>query len=81
MTILYLLLVQEVDLLLVQEKDLLLVQEEEAKEWSPDKLKMIKKHVVPELSGDLYGVICYHHWYPRAGLEGPDFLSSCKMRF
>ena len=25
-----------------------------------------------ELFGDLWGVICYHHWYPRAGLEGPE---------
>ena len=23
----------------------------------------------PELSRDLWGVICYHHWYLRAGLE------------
>ena len=58
-------------LLLVQEEDLLLAQEE-AKEWSPEKLKMVKKHFFPELSGDLWGVICYHHWYPRAGLEGRE---------
>ena len=56
---------------LVQEEDLLLVQEED-KVWSPEKLKMVKKHFFPELSGDLWGVICYHHWYPRAGLEGPE---------
>ena len=55
----------------VQEEDLLLVQEED-KEWSPEKLKMVKKHFFPELSGDLWGVICYHHWYPRAGLEGRE---------
>ena len=33
---------------------------------------MVKKHFFPELSGDLWGVICYHHWYPRASLEGPE---------
>ena len=32
----------------------------------------VKKHFFPELSGDLWGVICYHHWYPRAGLEGRE---------
>ena len=73
-------LVQEEDLLLVQEEDFLLAQEED-KEWPPEKSKMVKKHFFPELSGDLWGVICYHHWYLRAGLEGPDFFSSCKMRF
>ena len=76
-----LLLVQEEDLLLVQEEDVLLVQgedllldllltQEEDKEWLPEKLKMVKKSIFPELSGDLWGVICYHHWYLRAGLEG-----------
>ena len=64
-----LLLVQ--DLLLAQKEDRLLVQEED-KKWSPEKLKMVKKHFFPELSGDLWGVICYHHWYLRAGLEGPE---------
>ena len=39
------------------------------KKWRPEKLKMVKEHFFPELSGDLWGVICYHHWYPRAGLE------------
>ena len=69
------------DRLLVQEENLL-VQEED-KEWSPEKLKMVRKRFFPELSGDLWGVICYHHWYLRAGLEGPEksFFSSCKMRF
>ena len=38
--------------------------------WRPEKLKMVKKHFFPEMFGDLWGVICYHHWYPRAGLEG-----------
>ena len=57
--------------LLVQEEGLLLAQEED-KEWSPEKLKIVKKHFFPELSGDLWGVICYHHWYLRAGLEGPE---------
>ena len=55
----------------MQEEDLLLAQEE-AKEWSPEKSKMVKNHFFPELSGDLWGVICYHHWYPRAGLEGRE---------
>ena len=64
------LLVQEEDLLLAQEEDLL--AQEEAKEWPPEKLKMVKTHFFPELSGDLWGVICYHHWYLRAGLEGPE---------
>ena len=42
------------------------------KKWRPEKLKMVKKHFFLELSGDLWGVICYHHWYPRAGLEGRE---------
>ena len=33
---------------------------------------MVKKHFFPEMFGDLWGVICYHHWYPRAGLEGRE---------
>ena len=68
-----LLLAQEEDLLLAQEEDLLLAQEED-KELSPEKLKMVKNLFLPELSGDLWGVICYHHWYLRAGLEGPFFF-------
>ena len=40
--------------------------------WSPEKLKMVKKHFSPELSGGLWGVICYRHWYPRAGLEAAE---------
>ena len=40
------------------------------KKWRPEKLKMVKKHFFSEMFGDLWGVICYHHWYPRAGLEG-----------
>ena len=63
------LLVQEEDVLLAQEENLLLAQGER-EEWSPKKLKMVGKHFFPELSGDLWGVVCYHHWYPRAGLEG-----------
>ena len=45
--------------------------------------KIRYKTFSPELSGDLWGVICYHHWYPRAGLEGPEksVFSSCRMRF
>ena len=42
------------------------------KKWRPEKLKMVKKHFFPEMFGDLWGVICYHHWYPRAGLEGRE---------
>ena len=42
------------------------------KKWRPEKLKMVKKHFSPEMFGDLWGVICYHHWYPRAGLEGRE---------
>ena len=61
-------LAQEDDLLLAQETYVLLAQKQD-KEWSPEKLKMAKKHFFPELSGDLRGVICYHHWYLRAGLE------------
>ena len=44
----------------------------EVKKWSSEKLKMIKKHFFPELFGDLWGVICYHHWYLRAGSEGRE---------
>ena len=51
---------------------LYLLAQEEDKEWSPEKLRMLKNHFFPELSGDLWGVICYHHWYLRAGLEGPE---------
>ena len=64
-----LLLAEEEALPLAQEKDFLLAQEGD-KEWSPEKLKMVKKHFFPELSRDLLGVICYHHWYLRAGSEG-----------
>ena len=71
MTALFLFLAQEEDLFLVQEEDLLPAQEED-KEWSPEKSKMVKKHFFPELSGDLWDVICYHHWYLRAGLAGPE---------
>ena len=46
--------------------------EMKVKKWSSEKLKMVKKYFSPELSGDLWGVICYHHWYPRAGLEGGE---------
>ena len=42
------------------------------KKWRPEKLKMVKKHFFPKMFGDLWGVICYHHWYPRAGLEGRE---------
>ena len=42
------------------------------KKWQPEKLKMVKKDFFPEMFGDLWGVICYHHWYPRAGLEGRE---------
>ena len=63
---------EEGDLLPAQEEDRLRLAQEEDKEWSPEKLKMVKKHFFPELSGDLWGVICYHHWYPRAGLEGRE---------
>merc|ERR1711871_802896 len=42
------------------------------KKWRPEKLRMVEKHFFPEMFGDLWGVICYHHWYPRAGLEGPE---------
>ena len=42
------------------------------KKWRPEKLKMVKKHFFPEFSGDLWGVICYHPWYPREDLEGPE---------
>ena len=66
-----LLLAREEDLLLAQEEALLLVQEPD-KEWSPEKLKMVKTHFFPELSRELRGFICYHHWYLRAGLEGPE---------
>ena len=44
----------------------------EVKKWRPEKLKMVKKHFFPEMFGDLWGVICYHHWCPRAGLEGRE---------
>ena len=44
------------------------------KKWRPEKLKMVNKHCPPELSGELWGVICYYHWYLRAGLEGREKL-------
>ena len=46
--------------------------QDEGQKVATRKLKMVKKHFFPELSGDLWGVICYHHWYPRAGLEGRE---------
>ena len=53
------------------------------KKWRPEKLKMVKKHFFPEMFGDLWGVICYHHWYPRAGLEGREksYFSKKVVRF
>ena len=52
------------------------------KKWRPEKLKMVKKHFFPEMFGDLWGVICYHHWYLRAGLEPEkSFFPRCKMPF
>ena len=66
---LFILFVRKEDLLLAQEEDLLLAQDQD-KEWSPEKSKMVKKHFFPEMLGDLWSVICYHHWYPRAALEG-----------
>ena len=51
------------------------------KKWSSEKLKMVEKHFFPELSGDLWGVICYHHWYPRAGLEGGEEIIFFKKSF
>ena len=66
-----LLLLQEEDPLLAQEEDLLPAQEED-KEQSTEKPKLVEKHFSPELSRNLWGVICYHHWYPRAGLEGRE---------
>ena len=42
------------------------------KKRRPEKLKMVEKHFFPEMFGDLWGVICYHHWYPRACLEGRE---------
>ena len=32
--------------------------------------EMVKKHFFPEMFGDLWGVICYHHLHLRADLEG-----------
>ena len=68
-TALYHLLAQEEDLLLAQEehvrqmqKENLLPAQEQDKKWSPEKSKMAKQHFFSELSGDLWGVICYHHW-------------------
>ena len=51
------------------------------KKWRPEKLKMVEKHFFPELFGDLWGVICHHHWYPRAGLEGPEKSHFSKKSF
>ena len=42
------------------------------KKWRPEKLKVVEKHFFLEMIGDLWGVICYHHWYPSAGLEGRE---------
>ena len=62
------------------QEDLLLVQEGD-KEWSPEKFKMVKKHFFPELSGDLWGVICYHRWYPRAGVGENHIFQKNVLRF
>ena len=51
------------------------------KKWRPEKLKMVEKHFSPEMFGDLWGVICYHHWYPRAGLEGREKSYFSKKSF
>ena len=51
------------------------------KKWSSEKLKMVKKHFFPKMFGDLWGVICYHHWYSKAGLEGPKKIIFFKNSF
>ena len=53
------------------------------KKWRPEKLKMVKTRFSPELSGDLWAVICFQHWYPRAGLEGREksYFSKKVLRF
>ena len=51
------------------------------KKWRPEKLKMVKKDLFPEMFGDLWGVICHHHWYPRAGLEGREKSYFSKKSF
>ena len=74
---------QEEDLLLAQEEDLLPVQEED-KEWSPEKLKMVKKHFFLQLSGDLWAVICYHHWFRGSEClfrDGTWHVKWCKNLF
>ena len=42
-----------------------------------------QKHFSPEVSRDLWGVICFHHWYLRTSLEGQGekFFPRCKMTF
>jgi hypothetical protein len=49
------------------------------RKWRPEKLKMVKKHFSPEMSRDLWGVICYHHWYLRAGSEPQNKYYSKKV--
>ena len=34
------------------------------------KVEAGQKTFLPEMLGELWGVLCYHQWYRRAGLEG-----------
>ena len=75
--------VQEEDLL-VQDEDLRLAKDEHLIVFSSCTRRYIafngkvednqKKHFSPELSKEPCGVICYHHWYLRASLEGEKKL-------
>ena len=43
--------------------------QDEGQKVATRKVEDGQKTLFPEMFGDLWGVICYHHWYPRAGLE------------
>ena len=46
--------------------------QDEGQKVVPGKVEDGQKHFLPELSRDLWGVICYNYWYPRASLEAPE---------
>ena len=46
--------------------------QDEGQKVATRKVEDGQKTLFQKMFGDLWGVICYHHWYPRAGLEGRE---------
>ena len=46
--------------------------QDEGQKVATRKVENGQKTLFPENVWGPWGVICYHHWYPRAGLEGRE---------